>query len=112
MNGWSFQFIIKSPVTIAENDSNWIECARECIKYKEAVEEVLQTKRWITEYSQVWIQSVPIGKDLVVDETIIHGTQTGGGTYLRFSLSGRPRNTMDVLYFMLAIIQCVRPAYD
>ena len=112
MNGWSFQFIIKCPLTIAENDSNWKDRARECIKSKEAVEEVLRMKRWISEYSQVWIQSVPISKDLVIDDTIIHGTQTGGGTYLRFSLSGRPRNTMDALYFMLAIIQCVRPAYD
>ena len=111
-NGWTFQFTIAFPLTISKNSPELKNRAREAIKSKESIEEVLQSTHWVEEYSQVWIHSVPIGKDTIVDGVTIHASNVGGGTYLRFSLCGRPHNTMQALRFMLAIIQCVRPAYD
>ena len=109
---WQNQFQIRLPLIIDQNCDEQSEPVQWAIRSKECIEEVLDNTLWITEYSEVWICSVPIGNDLIFGNNIVHATVKGGHSYMMFSINGRPRNTREILHFMMSIIQCVRPAYD
>ena len=110
--GWQNLFRIRLPLTISQDCNEQSTPVQWAIRSKECIEEVLQNTLWVTEYSEVWICSVPIGNDLVFGNNVVHATDKGGHSYMMFSINGRPRNTREVLHFMMSIIQSVRPAYD